>query len=93
MLLRNWADPEIRKLRSCLDAFYNSTTEYSVFNSEPDQTVWLQLLETYIDKLLRKHGKIRVLEYGAGRPGFSKLYKDKMDNIEFHVQDVTSAGL
>ena len=85
-------DPRTKELRNRLDRFYNSTTSYCAFNSDPDQTVWLSLLEPIIDELFEEHNRIRILECGAGRPGFSRLYKDKMSRIEFHVQDITSAN-
>lgn len=86
------ADQKTKELRSRLDAFYSSTIDYSAFNCEQDQSCWLRLLEPYIDSLLEKYENIRVLEIGAGRSGFSKHFKKKMDKIEFHVQDVTSAN-
>lgn len=86
------ADPEIQQLRNRLDSFYNSTDEYAAFKGELDQTVWLGLMAPYIDELLGKHGRIRVLECGAGRPSFAEFYAKSMGDIEYCVQDVTSTN-
>ena len=82
----------VSEMRLKLDSFYATTTDYSAFEETPDQTVWFALVLPYMRDLIRNRSRIRVLEIGAGRSGFTHVLGEDRGCVEYHVQDVTATN-
>jgi len=88
-ILTNETDPRVRELRSRLDAFYASTSEYRAFkkvNSKPEY--WEPVNERVRDVLARK-SSCSILEFGAGVTGYRASLGEDQARVRFVAQDVT----
>jgi SAM-dependent methyltransferase len=80
----------VDELRSRLDAYYQTASDYTPFEEVNEKMVfWKPVLER--SRLLaRENGHCEILEIGAGMTGFPKALGDDRNGISFSAQDVTS---
>lgn len=80
---------EILNLKNKLKHYYDNIKDYSAFKTISNHTLQWDLIKKDI---VKKKGKIRILEVGAGRTGFSSyLKKNKLKNkVFFYAHDITS---
>jgi SAM-dependent methyltransferase len=87
------SDPRIDGLRSAMGNFYATTTGYFAFDESSQQTQFWRGLVPCLDDAIasakRENRRARVLEFGAGRTGFSEFLGARRPDVEFSVQDVT----
>jgi len=93
-LVRNptGSDARIVELRRALDAFYASVEGYGAFVEPTDNGAYHRLLAPFMRRLVDRHGRITVLEYGSGRTNFAKSLEAEglRDRVRFIAQDVTA---
>ncbi len=85
-------DIRVAGLRQRMDEFYCSIANYDDFaepNSKPE--FWKPVRQA-IEQCLLRQTTCRVLEFGAGKTGFTKAIADLRQQIVFHAQDITSAN-
>lgn len=84
-------DPRVGELRTRLERFYASTTEYPDFrvesNSKPE--FWAPVREE-VRRLLVSRDRCRVLEFGAGRTAFGAFLGELRPRVRFEAQDITA---
>jgi SAM-dependent methyltransferase len=89
--LHREGDFEVEQLRARMDDFYARPMEYTAFDSVSDQRIFWDAVVKDIERraLTSGAGKCRVLEFGAGRTGFSDFVGTLRRDIHFVAQDVT----
>ena len=89
-VLTDESDPMVDQLRSKLDAYYESASDYVAFeevNAKPE--FWEPVIER-ARSIASMRGRCDVLEIGAGMTGFPHALGDDTEGITFSAQDVTS---
>lgn len=90
---RDFAFRAHKLLRERLDDFYSSNQKYTAFETPSDHSIcWFHIKAEIEAKLQYKSlSKLKVLEIGAGKTGFSRylLQQGLRHLVDFHVQDVT----
>jgi 2-polyprenyl-3-methyl-5-hydroxy-6-metoxy-1,4-benzoquinol methylase len=79
-------------LRKRLDAFYESTKDYTAFQEANYKPEFWESIKNTIKACIIRQNKCRVLEVGAGCTGFSSYIEDIRSDVVFDVQDVTIAN-
>jgi SAM-dependent methyltransferase len=87
-------DPAVKSLRERLDVFYANVSDYTAFQQPSAQFVFWEPIRRGIEERLARTGSCRVLEFGAGRSGFSGWLPDALRrSIHLAAQDVTSKNI
>ena len=89
-VLTDESDPMVDQLRSRLDAYYQSASDYVAFeqvNAKPDY--WKPVIER-ARSIAAERGHCDMLEIGSGMTGFPDALNDDSGRISFSAQDVTS---
>lgn len=90
------SDHAAAELLARMNEFYSQTTTYTAFDSSHDeeniQKPFHDLMLPSIRKMLRSDRKLKILEYGAGRPTLPKNLGDLRSQVEYHAQDVTASN-
>lgn len=76
-------------LRRRMHDFYSSIEDYDAFAESSQQPVFWDPIKRELEERARGGARSRVLEFGAGRTGFSEFLGPLRANVEFHVQDIT----
>ena len=81
----------LRQLKTKLDAFYSTVSDYSAFETPSEQVHCWEHVVDKIRELTKNVGQVKVLEIGAGRSGFGHFLSDKglRSACIWTVQDVT----
>jgi len=85
-------NPRVAVLRTRMDAFYQTTQDYSAFqhaNHLPEQ--WGYVRQAILS-VLKERSSCRVLEIGAGRSGFAEFVQDIRSSLHYTAQDVTRSN-
>ncbi len=85
-------DSRVADLRQRMDQFYSSITDYTDFAEPNSKLEFWKPVRQAIEQCLLRQDACRVLEFGAGKTGFTKSVADLRQQITFHVQDITSAN-
>ena len=85
-------NPQTAELRTRMDTFYQSTHEYSAFQSVNDLPDQWNYVRAAIMSVLDKKPLCRVLEFGAGKSGFAGFVRDLKPSLHYTTQDVTRAN-
>lgn len=83
-------DPRVGELRTQLDAYYGSATDYVAFKEVSKDLVFWNPVARRVGKILEQKGSCEILEMGAGMTGFSAALGEDRSRVSFAVQDVTN---
>ncbi|MCU0515830.1 MAG: methyltransferase domain-containing protein [Oscillatoria sp. Prado101] len=83
-------EPGCIELRKRLDAFYESTREYTAFHQPNSKPEFWKPIKAAVEECLVRQGQCRILEFGAGRTGFGDYLGDIRHKVIFDVQDITA---
>ena len=89
-ILTDESDPLVDELRSRLDAYYQSASDYVAFeevNAKP--IFWKPVIER-ARSIASEKERCDILEIGSGMTGFPHELGDDSNGISFSAQDVTS---
>ena len=74
-------------------AYYNTNQDYPAFSAETSKPeIWAPIKKEIL-KIIEKKGECRILEFGAGKTGFSKYLGETRKLTLFDVQDITNSNL
>lgn len=79
-------------LRERLDAFYESTSEYTAFHQPNSKLEYWQPIKGAVQECLVHQQQCCILEFGAGCTGFGDYLQDIRSQVAFDVQDVTAVN-
>ena len=89
-VLTDESDPTVDLLRSKLDAYYQSTSDYVDFEEVNDKPIFWKPIIDRARSIVSRRGRCDMLEIGSGMTGFPHALGDDSDAISFSAQDVTS---
>jgi SAM-dependent methyltransferase len=94
MKLIKETDEAVVPLRRRLDAYYANATDYTAFNQPSNVGYFWQLLLPKIHAIIARRGVCRILEFGAGRSGFSLFLRENSirEKVHLTLHDVMSAN-
>ena len=81
----------LRQLKTKLDVFYSTVSDYSAFETPSEQVHCWEHVADKIRQLAKNGEQVKVLEIGAGRSGFGQYLSDKAlrSACVWTAQDVT----
>ena len=85
-------NPLTRELRVRMDAFYQSTQEYSAFHEVNELPEQWRHVRAAIEAVLEKQPVCRILEFGAGKSGFARFVRDLKPSLHYTAQDITRSN-
>lgn len=85
-------DEQIAKLRDRMDHFYASTQDYMAFMQPSAMPERWAHVRAAISRLASNQNPTKILEFGAGRSGFSTWLGEDRERVDYCVQDVTAAN-
>ena len=88
-ILTQETDPRVKELRSRLDSFYTSTSEYRAFKKVNSKPEYWGPVNDRVRTILDRKSSCSVLEFGAGITGYKNSLEEMRARVRFVVQDVT----
>ena len=89
-ILTDESDPLVDELRSRLDAYYQSASDYVAFDEVNAKPVFWKPVIERARSIASKRERCDILEIGSGMTGFPHALGGDLDGISFSAQDVTS---
>ena len=89
-ILTDESDPQVVELRSRLDAYYQSASDYVDFEKVNEKPAFWKPVIERARSIAAESGRCDILEIGSGMTGFPHALDGDLEGISFSAQDVTS---